>query len=414
MPTTTRPTRTRTAPTPDTTAADSSLGRCVGPVDDFLRDRFTRAPHIWRGEDFADLLSISDVDAQLSAGGLRRPAVRVVRDGELVDPASWTRGVRTGAVHVDDLVHPGKVFELFADGATVVLQSLQRWWAPLVRFCREMESVLGHAVQANAYLTPPAAAGFTPHHDTHDVFVLQVHGAKHWTIREPILVDPIARHRSDHEAAAARPVSFEIDLSAGDCLYLPRGHIHSASTQEGPSLHITVGVLATTVHDVLRRLVERAADDEPSFRRTLGTIDTPGSGRESLGGIITCFVEWLESLDLDDAGVAALLSRGARRAPLLDGQLLELVGLESIDDSTMLRRRAWSPLAVRATEGTVELDLGDRTVELPGVLQPAVALVLDGDVHAVAELGTYLDESSRLVLARRLVREGVLRTSDGT
>src|SRR3546814_1501771 len=115
-------------------------------------------------------------------------------------------------------------------------------------FCRELEGALGHAVQANAYLTPPGAAGLTPHHDTHDVFVLQVHGTKHWIIREPLVEAPLDRHRSDHELAAEQPVLFEADMAPGDCLYLPRGFIHSAAAQEGVSLHLTIGVLRSEEH----------------------------------------------------------------------------------------------------------------------------------------------------------------------
>ena len=69
-------------------------------------------------------------------------------------------------------------------------------------------------MQANAYLTPAGAAGLAPHHDTHDVFVLQVAGAKHWTVRAPVVDTPLPRHVSDHDAAAGQPVLFEADMRA--------------------------------------------------------------------------------------------------------------------------------------------------------------------------------------------------------
>ena len=34
--------------------------------------------------------------------------------------------------------------------------------------------------QANVYFTPPRAQGFKTHHDTHDVFILQLLGSKRW------------------------------------------------------------------------------------------------------------------------------------------------------------------------------------------------------------------------------------------
>ena len=54
---------------------------------------------------------------------------------------------------------------------------------------------LGHPVQANAYATPAGAQGFAVHHDTHDVFVLQVAGEKRWLVYEPALELPLKDQR---------------------------------------------------------------------------------------------------------------------------------------------------------------------------------------------------------------------------
>ena len=386
-----------------------SLARCVGDVDGFLAAHFTRSPHVRRGGSFRDLLSLEDLDAQLAGGGLRRPAVRVVREGELVDPAIWTRRARTGAVRIDDVVHPGRVLSLFGEGATVVLQSLHRWWDPLTRFCRELEAELGHAVQANAYLTPPSAVGFTPHHDTHDVFVLQLHGTKCWTVREPLVTDPLPRHRSDHARAAEQPVAMEVQLEPGDCLYLPRGWIHSAATGTGASLHLTIGVLVTTVHDVLRRLVDLAAE-EPRFRRTVRP------DRAQLGEIVAELSAWLERVEglagLDEA-LAPVLHGPPRRAPLLRGVLSDLAAIDELDDRTVLVRRDGVGAPTPVGEGVLGLDLGDRRLELPARLGPALELLLDGAPHALCELPGLADPGSRAVLGRRLLREGVVETVRG-
>jgi hypothetical protein len=378
------------------------------------------------------VLSLHDVDHALTGAGLRHPAFRLVRDGEAIAPADYTRPARTGAARIDDLIDPGRVLDLFASGATVVLQSLQRWWEPATRFCRDLELALGHATQANAYLTPAGAAGLAPHHDTHDVFVLQVAGSKHWVVREPAVDTPLRRHVSDHEAAAARPVLFEVDLAPGDALYLPRGVVHSATAQEGVSLHITVGVLATTVHDVLQALVEQAGDD-PAFRRSLtaGWAFDDGAATAAVKSAVADMVDWLGRVDAAQVAGRMRDRFVSRRTPLLDGQLLEVVGLDRLDDDSVVVRRAGivATLTVEGAEpedrsgllgasdgGTpgrgpsVCLTLGDRRVELPAPLEPAVRRLLDGSPHRVGELADLLDHPSRLVLVRRLVREGALRT----
>ena len=52
--------------------------------------------------------------------------------------------------------------------------------------------------------------------------------------------------------------------------------------------------------------------------------------------------------------------------------------------------------------------LGDRTLDVPARLRPALERVRAADQLTPADLGDHLDPESRLVLCRRLVREGLL------
>ena len=333
----------------------------------------------------------------------------MVHDGAVIDPAEWTATARTGSMRIDDLVDPGRVLDLFASGSTIVLQSLHRWWPPLARFCQELELGIGHHVQVNAYLTPAGAAGLSPHHDTHDVFVMQVTGSKHWLVREPMVAAPLGRHRSNHSEAAHQPVIDEMDLGAGDSLYLPRGYIHSATAQEAVSLHLTIGILATTAHDVLRQLVDRAAE-VPSFRRTLPTgVACQGEvGERVVNELIGELIDWLATVDEHDVADELRGRFWTRRRPLLEGHLLELTALDDLDDRSVVRRRPTVTCLLSAGPGELEVVLGDRRLHLPAGLTEAVQLLVDGEPHAVAELSDRLDGTSRLVLVRRLMREGVL------
>lgn len=385
------------------------LGRCVGATEPFLADAFTRGPHLSHGRDVDGLMPLEEVDRLLTASGLRRPAVRVVRDGEVVDPSTWTRRARTGGTWMDDLVHPGRVMEFFAGGATIVLQSLHRWWPPVSALCRELEVDLGHAVQANAYLTPPGSAGFDPHHDTHDVFVLQLYGAKDWVVREPVVEAPLARHRSDHDEAARQPVRFETRLEPGDCLYLPRGFVHSARTESGTSLHLTIGILATTAHDVLRRLVSAAAND-PRFRRTMpaGFGTDPAVAEAAVKEVLADWAAWVAEVDAEPVAVAAVERFHRGRRPLLDGQLLEVATLDALTDDDHVRLRPGTVWRLQPDGDRLVVTMGDRDLRLPAALGPALTRLLDGTPHRVADLADLMDLPSRMVLVRRLIREGLL------
>ena len=391
----------------------SGLARCVASPEAFLADTFTRRPDLSRGRDVADLLTLPDIDRLLTGSGVRRPAVRLVRDGDVIDPKAWTSRARTGAMWIDDLVHPGKVMDHFADGCTIVLQSLHRWWPAVTTLCRQLELDLGHAVQANAYLSPAGVAGFDPHHDTHDVFVLQLEGTKDWTVREPVIDAPLARHRSDHDEAARQPVTLEARLEPGDCLYLPRGHIHSARTETGASLHLTIGVLATTAHDLLRRLVHAAGED-PRFRRTLpvGFGTDPAVAEAATKELLVEWAAWLAEVDPEPVAAEAVERFARGRRPLLAGQLLELLAVDDIDDDTRVRMRPATVWDLRTDDDRLVLTVGDRRIGFPSAVEPILHRLLDGAIHAVADLADLIDHDSRVVLVRRLVRDGVLVTVD--
>src|ERR1700704_1906492 len=97
---TTPPMPTRTAPTPDLADSDRALVRCVGDVGRFFADHYGHSPFLWTDRTPDDLLSLAEVDRQLTGAGLRRPSVRGARNGEPIDPSQWTRSARTGNTHM--------------------------------------------------------------------------------------------------------------------------------------------------------------------------------------------------------------------------------------------------------------------------------------------------------------------------
>ena len=399
----------------------------MGDAARFLDQDWARRPHRLKPPDpggFADLLSLAAVDHVLTTTAPRTPSFRLVKDGRPLAPGSYTRSGRVGGRPYDGAADVARLLGAVSDGATVVLQSLHRSWAPLARFCRDLELRLTFPVQANAYLTPAGATALAPHHDTHDVFVLQVHGHKHWRVSEPVVEAPLPRHRSTQKSAAAQRVLFEADLAPGDCLYLPRGFVHAATAQEGISLHVTVGVHAVTAHDVLTAVLAQAGE-HPAFRAPLPVgFASPadddgggGGGKALVEAVEACVAEavaWLPGVD------AALVAEGlrqrfwAQRRPVLEGQLLQVAALDRLDDRSVVRRRPHSICVPGAETGdgdSLRLVLGDRELVLPRAVEPAVRRLLDGTPRPVSALADLLDASSRLVLVRRLIREGVVEVT---
>ena len=405
---------------PSTVARSGVLADLVGDPEVFATEHWGRAPLLRRaasrsarGGERASPLTVDDVDHLLTSSGLRWPGFRLVREGRTLPRTTYTRSGRIGGQQVTDLADATKVLDLVADGATLVLQGLHRSHPPVAELCDALEADLGHPVQANAYLTPPGSRGLAVHHDTHDVFAVQTHGRKHWVVHEPAVVAPLAHQAwSSGRHEPGRRI-LDIELAPGDVLYLPRGAPHAAETVGEVSLHLTIGVRAVTWYDVLQRAA-RDLGEQPSLRQSLPIryADDP----EALATAISLRLKEAADVlsDADPATLAGALTaehRGGRRRSQR-GRLAELVGLDHLEDDTWLRRAEDLPLEVRRDGEQVVLLLPDRDVRLPAALEPVLERLLDGREHRLGELADVLDPDGRRVLARRLVREGVLRARD--
>ncbi len=390
---------------------EAALARCVGDVEGFLGGRWSRAPLHRPGadaEDFADLLTLEGVDHLVSTFP-RQPTFRLVRDGKPLDPATYTRSARLGGTSVSGVGDAARIYEELHAGATLVLQGLHRYWPPVTRFCRELELELTHPVQANAYITPPSSRGLAVHHDTHDVFVLQLSGTKEWAVYDPVLEMPLPSQRWSSALGDPGDPILSVELHPGDCLYIPRGFPHSAQARQELTAHLTVGVLTSTWNEVISQVVAGIVDDV-EFRRSLpvGFADDEDALAEEVEAQVERLRAWLEKVDV--AAVARQVSRRfwSRRWPVLTGQLAQLMALDQIDDHTVLRRRPGSICRLGVGPHRLSCLLGDRELTLPAALEPVMRRIAEPAPLAVGDLADQLDEASRLVLVRRLVREGLL------
>ena len=361
----------------------------------FVAEHWGRAPLYRPGADatgFADLFSLGDVDHILSSTTPCWPAFRLVKDGRQLDPRSYTRSGRVGGQPVDDLADPRRVYELFHGGATIVLQSLHRFWPPLARFGRDLELTLTHPVQVNAYITPPASQGLGVHHDTHDVFVLQVYGRKRWDVHDP-------DGRATERLLAAELAPGDASHPAAVPARGPHGRDRLGPPDRGGGPHH----LGEVARRAVTSAVEGALSGEPL---PAGYAADPAA---LTAGVAEQLAEVRRRLDkLDPAAIAEAAADRfwSSQPPPLAGQLQELLALEEIGDDTVVRRRPGAVCRLRRREDRLEVLLGDRALRMPARLAPVMRVIVASERLAVGDLAGYLDPPSRLVLVRRLVRRG--------
>ena len=381
----------------------SALDLLSGDAQTFHHKVWASRVHVHHTDpaDLVGLLSLDDVDRLLTSSALRTPALRLAQDGSVIPPARFTRHATMSGTAVTGLVDGRKVLDLFEGGATVVLQGLHRYHPPLTRLVRRLELELGHPCQANAYLTPPGAQGFARHSDSHDVFVFQTHGHKRWEVVEP--------SEPDGPGVPDGPAR-EVLLEPGLSMYLPTGTPHSARSQEVTSLHVTLGINRVSVRELLRSLMTAAlADERYDAPLPSGWVDDPSVLAAALGeplGALTGALGDLDPATVAEARADAFLSE---RSPVLDGGLVDRVALSALSDGTRVERRPTAACVLKPDGERLTVHLGDRSLRMPLRLTAVMEHVRDTPAFAVADLEPGLDASSRLVVVRRLVREGLLR-----
>jgi bifunctional lysine-specific demethylase and histidyl-hydroxylase NO66 len=385
-----------------------ALARAIEPVaeDRFFAEYWEQRPLVVERDEpgrFTDLLSVDDVERVISTSAVRAPAFRLVKAGAQLAERDYTVDIPWRPSSLSGTVDVHRAAAEFAGGATIVLQALHVNWAPLARYCRGLESELGHPAQANAYYTPASAQGFAVHHDTHEVLCLQVAGEKRWLVYEPVWELPLKRQAYSKELGAPGEPVLDLTLHAGDTLYLPRGWLHEAATSETDSLHITVGINVRTWHEALRDALEDCRE-ELEFRRSV-----PATGEMS-ADLLELLRERLRPERVAQRMRSKLV---ATRRPLRSDALAQARAAEGLALETTVQRRETVLFDVAERDGRILLSFEGKQVSLPGQARAAVeAAASAAEPFRPADLPG-LDEAGRVVLARRLVREGFLQVSSG-
>jgi bifunctional lysine-specific demethylase and histidyl-hydroxylase NO66 len=313
-------------------------------VENFLNEMWGATHyHVSRNcpEYFDSLLDGSaSVDELL---GLFRPdlsLVSLVRENDKKD--AYVYRLANGGFDVDGI---GKDF---ADGYTIVLESIQRYVRAIASLLHSIEVELNFATQVNAYFTPPESQGFKTHYDEHDTLILQIRGSKIWHVYDGADVAPHEMLRQEPVATAALPSPTDVRLEVGDVLYLPRGRVHAAEATSELSVHLTVGLLAPTLLMLVTRALNSLSysDDRVHTQLPPRYLDDPDV-RARLGVLVHDVAEALEQPSVIAEGLGSLEDDLVKRgqSPPVGQSISTAVG---IDGHTRVMK--YQPLYSRVTD----------------------------------------------------------------
>lgn len=390
----------------------SDLSRLIYPIDlvTFRQDYWERAPLVVHRNDpcyFEDVLTLDHIDEALSRSGSRLDSLRVVMNGKetAVSELGSSFG-RTGSINALEAL-----YERYRGGSTIVLNSLDQCCEPLQRLSASLGAQLSCRLQMNVYLTPAGAQGFAPHYDMHDVFIAQVYGTKHWRLASQPYELPLQGQPYDKSQPEPAP-ALEFDLRAGDVLYLPRGAIHSATSNETASVHVTIGVHPVLYSQAITDALNKVYAEDFRFRRGLpmGFATDVGLQRQAAETIAELLGALQAVLSPQDVVAESVKRAASISAPTLRHHLTDLEKLNEVGVETLVRRRPDLRWNLTVADDLVGLDFHNKTVQFPVHVAEEVNYVAASNGAGVtgAAIPGELDEPGRLVLIQTLVREGFL------
>ena len=363
---------------------EDSLGFLIAPVtrEAFFERFYEREALVDIREEpnrYASLLTLADLDHFIASADLREGMLDLTAQHRRIAPDDY--------IDRNGRISRTAVAEHYMNGATIILPHLHESMLGLGEFCRALEEVFSCHIQTNIYLTPSGHQGFPAHYDNHDVFVLQIAGAKAWRLYGAPVETPYRGERFELGRHEAGEVTREFTLRAGDCVYVPRGLMHDAqNVGEEPSLHITVGLITKTWADLLLESLSELALDEPDFRRSLPPgYATRAFDREQarlhferLIGLVAEKASMDNAFDL----LADNFIRG--RQPNLSGVIMAQPPVPRPQDR--FRRRRFVPWNLAEDEGKLVLVGPGGDVEFAAEDEDALDTALAGAPFGIADL----------------------------
>ncbi len=349
---------------------------------------------------FAKLLSLNRLDEILANAELPRSALSMARGKPPLQRSDYT--FKNGNID------RGAVIRHFQRGATVILNQLQLADERLARFCRGLEEVLSCHVQTNVYLTPPNSQGFATHFDDHDVFIVQVSGAKRWRLYEKPVDNPYRGEGFQSAEHKAGELDQEFVLRAGECLYIPRGLMHDAASHgDEPSMHITTGLIVKRWADLMLEAVSEVALKNPKFRRSL----PPGFARpEQDAALLEARFRELAREFAEQADFHKVLDYFRDnflklRRPALRGALLDAAAPPSATTSYARRAHVQADLRQCDTGAVIVGPGGNVHFDLAAL--PGLETALSGERFTMAAFAD-MDDDGKLEAIRKLSAFGLI------
>ncbi len=361
--------------------------------------------HISRADSqfYNHLLQIDSLDALLGSRQFKFPALRLTKAGEELTSEKYAN---------DKNIDLSSVQKYFLDGYTIILNALHDQNQALGELVNVLAHDLGHPFQTNVYITPPSSQGFPAHYDTHEVFVLQIEGSKIWRIynQSPEIL-PTKQMEFQKEKHATPPTFTELELKKGDLLYIPRGVMHDAQTNSELSVHVTLGWLGYTWTDALVQMLLEFSKKHAISRKFIDPFKNR-SAADLDKEFSEVMQQFINSSNPQQSVYQFRKELAANQKFFFSDLLNNAVNFNQINAATgFIKRRIASLNIIKSTDEVI-LKMASREISFPYFTYRTIEFILNrNDLFTMNDLPDDLDDEGKMVLLRRLVKEGVITIS---
>ncbi|MEQ8332534.1 cupin domain-containing protein [Nisaea sp.] len=387
-----------------------SFAWLIHPIDieTFFRDYFEQKPlhvtgrsldyyaEIFRPEDMEDILWRNVHSPSIAVASKMSRAISA--------PISY--------VGTSEPWWPG---EMYKDRHALIINGIQKHIAGAGRFLRGIEKFFKTSGHLNLYANPANCQGFPPHFDSHDTLILHIEGIKRWMFYGQHATNPVHTQLDSKLVPPSGDPEMELELAPGDFLYIPRGHVHAASTSDSPSKHLTLGLFPSSWRDLMDMALATSAEYLDDSLRASIPLD---ASRETIATTLKEHFLALAQRCNDDvfveqARTRLLLNTIDQMQALPDHHLERFDDAGTLNEDSIIRKRDSTLCAAFMHQGEAFIRFPTFTatamVKGPAFIFDTLKFVEETeDPFRISEMAGSMNSRSKLILARRLMTEGLL------
>ncbi|MBE90390.1 MAG: hypothetical protein CMM76_13240 [Rhodospirillaceae bacterium] len=235
--------------------------------EEFIAEHLDQAPAFVGGDGtkFAELFGWEDATRLLNTSKVwSSETLKLTEAGESVLPEEYCFPGTNRSLQAIQRPDPASVLDHVRRGAVLTLASMESSMPHLARLTAAVSSALGGAGSARITCSGPTELANVVDFDVGDAFHLQLDGSSSWVLYE--------ERASRDGSTAPRELTGELEMNAGDVLYLPAGQFYQAAAGSGLTMWLTIVIVRLTGADILP-LIQESLTDTPLFRADLPFYD---------------------------------------------------------------------------------------------------------------------------------------------